>query len=70
MKRLIKRYVRQRIALSLFHYGEGTMKRCADFVFNAPIWQWRLRLKIALNFLHYFPEQDLEKLLCFIRGER
>lgn len=66
MKRLIKRYVRQQIVLSYTHEDTHTLNQYADFVFNAPIWQWRFRLKLVLR--GNLPVSHLEYLFRFARG--
>lgn len=65
MKRLIKRYVRQRIALHFLYYDADTAKQYADFVFNAPIWHWRFRLKLVLRKPDTPPVETLERLFRF-----
>lgn len=64
MKRLIKRYVRRQIAL-YYHCGDmDTLNQCADFVFNAPIWHWRFRLRLVLR-KPDFSIETLERLFRF-----
>lgn len=65
MKKLIKRYVRQRIALHFIYDGADTAKQYADFVFNAPIRYWRFRLKLVLKKSDTPPIEALERLFRF-----
>ena len=65
MKRLIKRYVRKRIALHFVYDGTGTAQQYADFVFSAPMRYWRFRLKLVLEKPDTPPVERLEKLFRF-----
>lgn len=65
MKRLIKRYVRQKIALHCYYNGPDMMQQYADFVFNAPIWQWKYRLRLVLRYAG-MPVEILEGLFRFV----
>lgn len=64
MKKLIKRYVRQQIALSCPYEDTDTLNQCADFVFNAPIWEWKFRLKLVQRGAT-LPMEQIEMLFRF-----
>lgn len=69
MINLIKKHIREQIALRYIEESEDTMNRCAEYVFNAPVWQWRLRLRIVLAVDPAFRE-CYDDVLNFIRGNR
>ncbi len=65
MIKLYKRCIRKRIALHFIYYDADTAKQYADFVFNAPIWHWRFRLKLVLKKADTPPIETLERLFRF-----
>ena len=60
----IKRYIKKRIALHYIYESVDTAERYADFVLNAPIYEWRFRLKLVLS-QSGIPIECLERLFRF-----
>lgn len=65
MIKFYKRHIRRRIALHFLYYDADTAKRYADFVFNAPIWHWRFRLKLVVEKPDTPSVEILERLFRF-----
>lgn len=64
MINIIKRRIRKRIALHYIYESVDTAERYAGFVLNAPIYEWRFRLKLVLS-QKGVPIECLERLLRF-----
>lgn len=65
---LLKRRIRLKIASEYRGADVSILNRCAEWVFDAPVWRWRFRLKILLKCVVRPSVGLLEERSAFVVG--
>jgi|GEM_PF-4325656 hypothetical protein len=66
MKRIYRNYIKRKVFAATFYFGEDTMRQCMDFVLDAPVRQWRLRLFVVRQSIGMTPVEKMESLFAFL----
>lgn len=71
MKKYLKRIVRLRIASAYRSVDTPTLRQLAEWVFDAPVLEWHLRLQVLLKCTAstYESRAELNAKLSFIVGD-
>lgn len=66
MKRIYRKYIKRKVFAATYRFGLDTTKQCIDFVLDAPMKEWRLRLFVVRQSVGSIPVEKMESLFLFL----
>lgn len=66
MKQVYRKYIKRKVFAATYLHGMDTTKQCMDFVLNAPMKEWRLRLFVVRQSVGSIPVDEMESLFAFL----